>query len=58
MVGLLIAMFAGIVALVELDAVAVSHWWERVLHRDTARRLRRALEPLSRSVVTSVHFHV
>lgn len=34
------------------------HWWQRLLHDDTAPRLRRALRPLPKIVVTSVPFHV
>jgi hypothetical protein len=38
--------------------LALRHWWQRLLHEDTAVRLRRALAPLSKVVVTSVPFHV
>jgi hypothetical protein len=38
--------------------LAVRHWWQRPLHDDTAARLRHALAPLSKVVVTSVRFHV
>jgi amino acid transporter len=38
--------------------LAVRHRWQRLLHDHTALRLRRALAPLSRVVVTSVPFHV
>ena len=38
--------------------LAVRHWWERPLHDDTAARLRHALAPLAKVVVTSVRFHV
>jgi hypothetical protein len=35
----------------------VPHWWQRGLHDRTASRLRHALKPLSKIVVTSVPFH-
>jgi amino acid transporter len=38
--------------------LAVRHWWQRPLHDDTAARLRHALAPLAKVVVTSVRFHV
>jgi amino acid transporter len=38
--------------------IAVRKRWQRPLHDDTAPRLRRALEPLEKVVVTSVPFHV
>ncbi len=38
--------------------LAVRHWWQRPLHDDTAVRLRHALAPLSKVVVTSVPFHI
>ena len=38
--------------------LAVRHWWQRPLHDDTAARLRHALAPLPKVVVTSVRFHV
>jgi amino acid transporter len=38
--------------------LAVRHWWQRPLHDDTATRLRHALAPLAKVVVTSVRFHV
>jgi amino acid transporter len=38
--------------------LALRHRWQRVLHDETAARLRRALEPLDKVVVTSVPFHV
>lgn len=37
--------------------LAVRRWWQRPLHEDTAVRLRHALAPLSKVVVTSVPFH-
>ena len=38
--------------------LAVRHWWQRPLHDNTAVRLRHALAPLSKVVVTSVPFHI
>ena len=38
--------------------LAVRHWWQRPLHDETALRLRHALAPLAKVVVTSVRFHV
>ncbi|MBV9681793.1 MAG: hypothetical protein JO046_08370, partial [Solirubrobacterales bacterium] len=38
--------------------LAVRHWWQRPLHENTAVRLRHALAPLSKVVVTSVPLHV
>ena len=38
--------------------LALRHRWQRLLHEDTAVRLRHALAPLSKVVVTSVPFHV
>ena len=38
--------------------LAVRHWWQRPLHEDTAVRLRHALAPLSKVVVTSVPLHI
>ena len=38
--------------------LALRHRWQRLLHEDTAVRLRHALTPLSKVVVTSVPFHV
>jgi amino acid transporter len=43
---------------VVVPELVVRHRWQRGLHEDTARRLRRALEPLSKVVVTSIPFHV
>jgi hypothetical protein len=39
-------------------AELVAHRWERPLHDSDAARLKRALRPLSKVVVTSVPFHV
>ncbi|MBV9000143.1 MAG: APC family permease [Solirubrobacterales bacterium] len=38
--------------------LALRHRWQRLLHEDTAVRLRHALAPLSKVVVASVPFHV
>jgi hypothetical protein len=38
--------------------LAVRHRWQRPLHEDTAARLRHALAPLQKVVVTSFRFHV
>lgn len=38
--------------------LAVRHWWQRPLLENTATRLRHALAPLSKVVVTSVPLHV
>ncbi len=41
-----------------LPEIVVCHWWQRVLHNGTAPRLRRALRPLPKIVVTTVPFHL
>ncbi len=41
-----------------LPEIVVAHWWQRILHNRTASRLRRALRPLPKSVVTTVPFHL
>jgi amino acid transporter len=41
-----------------LPEVVVRHWWHRILHSRTAPRLRRALRPLPKIVVTSIPFHL
>lgn len=41
-----------------LPAVVTRHWWHRILHNQTAARLRRALRPLPKIVVTTVPFHL
>ncbi len=43
---------------VVVPELVVRHWWQRGLHDSDATRLRRALRPLSKIVVTSVPFHV
>jgi hypothetical protein len=41
-----------------LPEIVVRHWWHRFLHNRIAPRLRRALRPLPRIVVTTVPFHL
>lgn len=41
-----------------LPEIVVRHWWQRILHSQTAPRLRRALRPLPKIVVTSIPFHL
>ncbi|MGZ6589328.1 MAG: APC family permease [Solirubrobacteraceae bacterium] len=41
-----------------LPEIVVRRWWHRILHNQTAPRLRRALRPLPKVVVTTVPFHV
>jgi amino acid transporter len=41
-----------------LPELVVRHWWQRILHNQTAPRLRRALRPLPKIVVTTVPFHL
>ncbi len=41
-----------------LPEIVVRHWWHRILHNSTAPRLRRALRPLPKIVVTTVPFHL
>jgi amino acid transporter len=41
-----------------LPEIVVPHWWQRILHNQTAPRLRRALRPLPKIVVTTVPFHL
>lgn len=41
-----------------LPEIVVRHWWHRILHNGTAARLRRALRPLPKVVVTTVPFHL
>lgn len=38
--------------------LVVRHWWQRILHSKTAPRLRRALRPLPKIVITTVPFHL
>jgi amino acid transporter len=41
-----------------LPEIVVRHWWQNILHDQTAPRLRRALRPLPKIVVTTVPFHL
>jgi amino acid transporter len=41
-----------------LPEIVVRRWWQRALHNQTATRLRRALRPLPKIVVTTVPFHL
>ena len=41
-----------------LPEIVVRHWWQRGLHNRTAPRLRRALRPLPKIVITTVPFHL
>jgi amino acid transporter len=41
-----------------LPELVVRHWWQRILHSQTAPRLRRALRPLPKIVITTVPFHL
>jgi hypothetical protein len=41
-----------------LPQLIVRHWQHRILHNRTAARLRRALRPLPKTVVTTVPFHL
>jgi amino acid transporter len=41
-----------------LPEIVVRHAWQRILHNGTAPRLRRALRPLPKIVVTTVPFHL
>ena len=41
-----------------LPEIVVRHWRHRILHNRTAPRLRRALRPLPKIVVTTVPFHL
>jgi amino acid transporter len=41
-----------------LPELVVRHPWQRILHNGTAPRLRRALRPLAKIVVTTVPFHL
>jgi hypothetical protein len=41
-----------------LPEIVVRHQWQRILHNQTAPRLRRALRPLPKIVVTTVPFHL
>ena len=41
-----------------LPEIVVRHWWHRILHDRIAPRLRRALRPLRKIVITTVPFHL
>ncbi len=41
-----------------LPELIVRRWWQRALHNQTAPRLRRALRPLPKIVVTTTPFHL
>jgi len=41
-----------------LPEIVVRHWWQRLLHNRIAPRLRRALRPLPKVVITTVPFHL
>lgn len=41
-----------------LPEIVVRHWWHRILHSSIAVRLRHALRPLPKIVVTTVPFHL
>ena len=48
----------GLTLTVILPEIVVRHWWHRVLHNRITPRLRRALRPLPKIVVTTVPFHL
>lgn len=41
-----------------MPEIVVRHWWHRTLHDHLAPRLRRALKPLPKIVVTTIPFHL
>jgi amino acid transporter len=41
-----------------LPEIVVSHRWHRLLHNQTVPRVRRALQPLPKTIVTTVPFHL
>jgi hypothetical protein len=41
-----------------LPEIVERHWWHRVLHNQTVPRVRRALRPLPKIIVTTVPFHL
>ena len=41
-----------------LPEIVVRHWWQRILHNRVALRLRRALRPLPKIVITTIPFHL
>ena len=48
----------GLTLTVILPEIVVCHWWHRLLHNQTAPRLRRGLRPLPKIVITSIPFHL
>jgi hypothetical protein len=60
--GLLVSSLHGrwpdLTLTVVLPEIVVRHWWHRLLHNRTTPRLRRALRPLAKIVVTTVPFHL
>ena len=43
---------------ITLPEILVRHWWQLILHKQTAPRLRRAFRPPPNVVATSIPFHV
>ncbi|MHB8491849.1 MAG: APC family permease [Solirubrobacteraceae bacterium] len=52
------ALRPGLTLTVILPEIVVRHRWQRILHNRTAPRLRRALRPLPKIVITTVPFHL
>ena len=48
----------GLTLTVILPEIVVCHWWHRLLHNQTAPRLRRGLRPLPKIVITTIPFHL
>jgi hypothetical protein len=48
----------GLTLTVIMPEIVVRRWWQRILHNRTAPRLRRALRPLPKIVVTTVPFRL
>jgi amino acid transporter len=46
----------GLTLSVIIPELVVAHWWERILHDQIGARLRRALRPLPKIVITTVPF--
>jgi len=57
-VGALHAERPDLTLTVILPEIVVRRVWQRILHNQTASRLRRALRPLPKIVVTTVPFHL
>jgi amino acid transporter len=57
-IGALHQQRAELTLTVILPERVVRRWWQRALHNQTAARLRRALRPLPKIVVTTVPFHL